>query len=258
MPSISTKCCMCGLSGAMSRSQTRPVPCPKTEDALCTLLKGHSIDIALYGQGKAKPIGTLLRELKEGSCRLEVDRKTGHLLRSVEPVFVQLMYQGKVLVEKAQILANGNRRERNMLLAEKVEPCDANSMAAALRGIREELQVEVYEGLKGLVRVVGEDDTFVEQMESASYPGITAAYTTHRVKLEIQLESEAEGLFKSCGLPDCRPFETDEDKLEGGTQHMFWEWMTLDEAAASGVKGFAIVSCQSSLTGVPKGQPGGA
>merc|ERR1712192_329714 len=139
------------------------------------------------GTGKAKSLAALLGELKEGCC-LERDAASGKISRRVQPVFVQLRYDGRVLVERSQVLPDGRRRERNQVLAEKVEPVDASPLAAALRGIKEELGVDVGVPpvlLQGFRHCKDNDVTYTESKESASYPGLRATYLTHHVCLEI-------------------------------------------------------------------------
>lgn len=210
--------------------------CPRNELELQALLQRSGVDTRYFGQGQAKPLITLFRELREGSCRLERDRQTKQVYRCVEPVFVQLTYNGKVLVERVQGLPNGNRRVRNSVLAEKREPDDASPLDAAFRGIVEELHVEVSLSTEGLVYSPHDDLSFVERMDSSSYPGIPAIYATHFVRLNIMSGSDAERAFTSCGLPACRPFETEEGKFEGILTH-FWEWTEFHEALHAGVKG---------------------
>eukprot|EP00440_Ansanella_granifera_P002919 gb/GFBE01003187.1/.p1 GENE.gb/GFBE01003187.1/~~gb/GFBE01003187.1/.p1 ORF type:complete len:259 (+),score=29.37 gb/GFBE01003187.1/:1-777(+) len=226
-------CVTCSL---VRGSRLANIRCPRDEHALQDLLERYEVDTSLWGTGKAKPLVSLLRELREGSCCLRYDRTTRELCRCVEPVFVQLTYCGKVLVERAQVLPNGNRREANAVLAEKREPCDTNTLDAAIRGIREELHVDVSQFTEGLVHSLKEDVCYVERMDSSSYPGVRAMYQTTHVRLNILSGSLAERAFASCGLPACRAFETEEQKHEG-TLQLFWEWVEFHEAMSSGVKG---------------------
>jgi len=226
-------CCRGCKAGS---SKHRAIPCPGSEDALRTLLEAAGVDTTRFGEGNAKPLGTLFRELREGSCSLQKDRATGRVFRQVEPVFVQLTYDSTVLVERTQILANGNRRERNSLLAEKREDMDSDPVRTALRGIWEELHVDACLECEGLVHCQKDDVTLTETMDSPSYPGIKSVYLTHYVHLDIIKDSAAEKSFSECGLPDCSCFETEELKPEG-TISFCWEWMHMDEARKEGIKG---------------------
>lgn len=97
--------------------------------------------------------------------------------------------------------------------------------------------MEADKNLNGLVHNVMEDVTFTDKRDSASYPGIPAVYLTHYVHLVVKERSSAEAAFKDCGLPGCAAFETQEEKQSGIVQ-LNWEWVNIQEARVSGVKGF--------------------
>ncbi|CAJ1457023.1 unnamed protein product [Effrenium voratum] len=115
-------------------------------------------------------------------------------------------------------------------------PDDDTIVDAAFRGIREELHVDVSLSTEGLVHSALEDISYVEEMDSASYPGIPAIYATTHVRFNVQTGSMAETAFCHCGLPACRPFETLEWKLEGPLR-LSWEWIEYHDALRSGIKG---------------------
>lgn len=205
------------------------------------------IDTSQFGVGESKPVSALAREINEGSCRLEVERSSGRVLRYVEPIFVQLRYGDKVLIERGRLQPTGKRRESRSLLSEKREPSDRGPFEAAIRGIREKLHVEVHKRLEGFVHEMVEDVTFTDKRDSASYPGIPAIYQTHYVHLLVKERSVAESAFKECGLPDCSDFETEETK-KAGVVKLNWQWINIQEARMSGVKGFPGGSRRGSLT----------
>mmetsp|Transcript_28316 Transcript_28316/g.58389 ORF Transcript_28316/g.58389 Transcript_28316/m.58389 type:complete len:272 (+) Transcript_28316:32-847(+) len=212
--------------------------CPSSEQALCDLLKNFGIDTSAWGDQHAKPVVSLLRELREGSCSLRVANRK-RIYRLVEPVFVQITYCGKVLVERMKIFPNGMRREHRSVLAEKKALSDHSALHAAIRGIREELHVDVGEGTEGLVHSPQEDVSFIEELDSASYPGLPAVYETSHIRLNVQSGSSAERAFTHCGLPACKPFETVEMKLEGELR-LGWEWVEFHEALRSKIKGMEV------------------
>lgn len=222
-------------------TQGRELLCPNSEEDLLALLEDAGIDVTRFGQGQAKSVAALLHEVEEGSCRLEWERLSGTLRRVVEPVFVKLRYGERVLVERAQVLPSGKRRERNSLLAEKRDPSDADPFDAALRGIREELKVHLQRDTDGLVHHQEEDKTTTESTTSFSYPGMQAEYLTHYVSLELVESSAAAKLFAGCGLVEGAAFETEESKPEG-ILRLHWEWVNIDEAVASRVKGLPTVT----------------
>lgn len=200
-------------------------------------MEERGIDISQYGVGESKPISALVKEINEGSCRLEVERKTGKVVRYVEPIFVQLRYGNRVLVERGRLQPNGKKRESRTLLAEKREPSDRGPFEAAVRAIQQKLSVEVHKSMEGFVHDKLEDVTFTDKRDSASYPGIPAVYLTHYVHLAVKEKSAAEAAFKERGLPDCAEFETEELK-QSGTVKFTWQWIDIQEARVSGVKGF--------------------
>mmetsp|Transcript_22622 Transcript_22622/g.63053 ORF Transcript_22622/g.63053 Transcript_22622/m.63053 type:complete len:704 (+) Transcript_22622:51-2162(+) len=208
----------------------------KTEQALKLLLERSGVDTSKFGVGKAKKLSALLKEVREGSCKLEINSVTGSLQRTVEPAFIQLFYHGKVLVEKRQILEDGRERTRDMVLAEKAEPLDENVAHTAFRGIEEELHIQK-DALNHPDRAVFRDDAYVMMMEtldSASYPGLTCVYHTHYARVDI-----CEGgvpFLQHCGLPGCEDFAS-EETTKLGTKKMYWTWMDADEARETKVKG---------------------
>jgi len=209
---------------------------PQSEKELQTLLEKDGINTALFGQGKAKTLTSLLHDLPHGDCKLKKG-KAGKLQRIVEQSFDKICYSGKVLVEKSQVLADGRERKRNFLLAEKRNPSDACPLEGALRGIGEELQLEMTRQTPGLVHCQQDDQTCVEETDSASYPGLPALYLTHKVCLDIAAGSEAANAFnQKCGGETCNAFSKSEMTSTGVMQHN-WIWLDLADAQAAKVKG---------------------
>lgn len=101
-------------------------------------LRSKGIATELYGKGAAKSLSDLLEECRSGECVLDVDA-AGRALRHVTVASVWLCdVSGRVLVEVAQQLPGGQRRERRLPLSEKMLPSE-HWRDATLRGIREEL-----------------------------------------------------------------------------------------------------------------------
>lgn len=220
-----------------ANQEAQILPCPTSEAALREVLEAADIDTSMFGVDKAKTLTALFGELREGSSCLELDAVTGKICRRVEPVNVQLRHNGYVLVERSQVLPSGKKRERNILLSEKIDPTDADPLAAALRGIEEELKVQVPLPFpEGLRHCSEEDRTYTKHEESASYPGLQATYVTHLICLELLVDSPAAHLFAGCGLPAGTPFETTEIKTEG-TLRLQWQWPAIEEAQEARVKG---------------------
>lgn len=207
----------------------------KSEEDLKKILEADGVDCSKFGQGKAKQLDALFKEIQDGSSRLEVGAD-GKMCRTVEPVFLQLTYGNKVLVEKQQTLEDGKVRNRNMVLAEKFEPADPNLLYTALRGVEEEMGVLMAD-LSKPGNVSFRDDSYcmmLETMDSKSYPGVPCVYRTHYVMLEV-LEAGLP-LFAKYGLPGFEDFET-EEHTKKGTKKMIWMWQDTEKCLETKVKG---------------------
>ncbi|CAK0874341.1 unnamed protein product [Prorocentrum cordatum] len=202
------------------------------EEALAERLARAGIDVEKYGVGKAKSVAQLLKELRGGESVLEWSEDTRQLRRVVEPVFLQVRWRNSVLVEVEQKFADGRTRNRNMLLAEKKSPKDADVRATAFRGIREELDLpDDFPQLDTVCRFMQEAYCCVaENMESASYPGLPCVYVTHYCG--VQICETALQLFEEQGCLADTFTTTEADKTN------VWRWMPVDEARGNKVKGF--------------------
>ncbi|CAE7189341.1 HTR3A, partial [Symbiodinium pilosum] len=155
--------------------------------------------------------------------------------RVVEPVFVQLRWGDKVLVETEQILADGRPRQRNMLLAEKKSPDDVDIEHSALRGVKEELlenvegcQIDVLRHLRFMQEAYC---CVAENLESNSFPGLPCVYITHYCG--VQILDHALPLFKDIGF-----LETDFETKESDGKINKWRWVDVSKARTDKVKGF--------------------
>lgn len=126
---------------------------------------------------------------------------------------------GATLIESHQLLSDGNTRQRNRPLSEKMKPGESIEDTAA-RGVREELG----EGVK-LSRVLM--DTYNvkidDEKSSFSYPGLPAHYEIHSVDAFLQPVDI---------IPQQGDFSTDENG-EGSAdakpavfvRKHFWKWV---------------------------------
>lgn len=223
----------------ISHAQAGDFSTLKTEQGLKLLLEGAGVNTSLLGIGKAKSLAALLAELQQGSSKLEWD-SSGRLQRSVEPAFIQLWYNGRVLVEKMQVLDDGRERKRNTVLSEKKDPHDTHVLYSAFRCIEEKFGIEgaaakLHES--GMIRFDEERYcVMLETMDSASYPGIPCVYRTHYVK--IDLLSGCAKIFEENGLgiPEMSDFTTTK-KTRTDNCVLHWSWMTSDQAQEAKVKG---------------------
>lgn len=208
-------------------------------EELQALLTNEGCDVGQFGVGQAKTVRALYHEIMEGSCVLEKPTLDGPLQRIVEPVFVELRFKDKVLMNTSQKLEDGRTRERNMLLAEKKHPRDDGSLTkreghwdTALRGITEELNINL-QTLLGRLDILDFSQneyacsTLIK--DSFSYPGVPCVYRNHYLVYNILDTPAAMQIFSKCGLPDLRPFETTE-KHRLGPRVNYWEWVGQDRA----------------------------
>mmetsp|Transcript_4756 Transcript_4756/g.7816 ORF Transcript_4756/g.7816 Transcript_4756/m.7816 type:complete len:276 (+) Transcript_4756:62-889(+) len=206
---------------------------PSCTTSLHQALLASGADPSKFGTGCAKSLDALLKELQEGSSRLEYGAN-GRLCRCVDPVFVEVNFQGKVLVEKSQIMEDGRVRHRDFLLAEKRDSHDGSVLTTVFRGFKEELGVDFGDHCPSDGSLAYREDLYkvvFEEKDSASYPGLPCIYRTHYVRMDIS-GGVALDLFSAAGLPGCTAFETTEK-----TQRHQWEWVDKDVARNRGVKG---------------------
>lgn len=218
-------------------------------------LRTKGIATDLYGKGAAKSLSDLLEECRSGECVLDVDA-AGRALRHVTLVSVWLCdARGRVLVEVAQQLPSGQRRERRLPLSEKMLPSE-HWRDATLRGIREELgsalpvhaQARVgclplawggfgsgltpqhacgKAGCTPMMRFLGpvqidieegSHAVIVESMVSGSYPDLITQFTSHQLRVRVPC------------LPD-HGFSTTERRPDG-TLTSTWDWVPAEVLVA--------------------------
>eukprot|EP00928_Gymnodinium_smaydae_P007413 TRINITY_DN12666_c0_g1_i2.p1 TRINITY_DN12666_c0_g1~~TRINITY_DN12666_c0_g1_i2.p1 ORF type:complete len:352 (-),score=77.73 TRINITY_DN12666_c0_g1_i2:143-1129(-) len=221
-----------------------PLKC-KSVDDLRAHLQRAQIPLPSWGSGKAKSVQHLFKELQEGSSELLRNRATGVITRVVEPVFVEICFGGKVLVEQRQWLndgiSDGQCRERNLLLAEKRNPSDADIEATAKRGLAEELNIVASndgEWPLGVVYKAQDYQRFEKASMSDSFPGLQCNYIYHHLRIDFVAPTDGTqpDFFASCGLPDCKDFHTEEPSHKGTMKHL-WSWVDA-ETARQTVRGY--------------------
>ncbi len=182
-----------------------PLPYP-TLNQLRTWLHAHAIDTSAWGQGAAKALLDLWRELHQGESTLQADPP----LRRVQVVEVHVTNGGRRLIERAQHFADGRVRTRNRPPSEKMHPLE-EPLAAARRCLVEELAVPpaaiTFPAQQITARTV--------RSESDSYPNLISEYTFYTVRAHVT------------GLPTT-PFITPNAAHAAGdpvVAHQ-WEWET--------------------------------
>jgi hypothetical protein len=210
------------------------VPMPTSVNNLEEILQAAGVCTSCF----VKPVSSLLAELQNDECKIGRGCITGRITRRVEPVFVVLRFGSKVLVESSQVLEDGTKRQRLMVLAEKMRPSDMSPMDAALRGLCKELSIGdgTRDGLPACVSFCkAKEACFLEERDAASYPGLPCIYENHQLHIDIRSDLVPE-VARNCGLPDCRQFQTQE-VTQDGILYQNWVWMDASEAQTCGVKG---------------------
>lgn len=145
------------------------------------LLEKHKIPYKDWGQGKAKTLEHLNKEINDGETILR--EEDGKLYRELFVTAATIRYRenGKTyqLVEEKQVFTDGRTRERKLAnsLSEKIKP-DEDPDTAIIRGIEEEL------GIQGHLNAVPrENNQSVE--ESPSFPGLLTRYNVNVYDVDI-------------------------------------------------------------------------
>lgn len=146
-------------------------------EQLLSWLENHGLATGSWGTGGYKSVENLWDEYQAGDITFEEDPP----LRVVQVVQVLIEQGGVFLVEKEQILANGERRFRNQPPSEKMKAGESR-LEAAKRCLLEELGVadEQIDFLQ-----VGREH-LEEIRESPSYPGLMTRYTIHEVEAHVR------------------------------------------------------------------------
>lgn len=150
----------------------------KDSDELSNKLKDYGIPIENWGTGYAKNVDSLLDEILNNECAI-ID-KGGSIIRYIEFVGVRIFYTDKrgveyYLIEDKQVFKDNRERRRNMQssVSEKMK-FGEDPMGAAIRGIKEELDISVNESQLIKQRDLGYDSS------SNSYPGLKTKYKGHQ------------------------------------------------------------------------------
>lgn len=148
-------------------------------------LEETGVDISVWGKGEAKTLESLYQELEKGESVLQMIDGKLELIRYV--VSANVYYTTKEgrklhLQEDKQVFKDGRIRHRRYAqpIAEKMKP-DEDPKDAMIRCLQEEL------GLGGNFNL-RQIDSYQNQTESQSYPGLESKYFGHR--FEVILDDE--------------------------------------------------------------------
>jgi hypothetical protein len=155
-------------------------------EALGGLLQAYSIPIELWGQGRAKTVGHLFKELAEGDTELvtlgrELLRQVAFVNIDVYAEFDGALHRSR---EDRQVFDEGlpteRTRTREMVGAVKEKLHKAEKPDKVIeRAVQEELQVRGRVAYKKL----REEDL---DEESPSYPGLRSKYKAHYFRADLK------------------------------------------------------------------------
>lgn len=141
--------------------------------ALTVWLQTHQVTLERWGEGDAKSVADLWREVQNAESMLYDEAP----LRRVRVVELCVQDGERALIEAAQTLVSGQVRQRNQFPSEKMFPTE-DPFAAARRCLAEEMGVTAETPVHFPPQTVA-----VRQVlrESASYPGLLTQFTFYRV-----------------------------------------------------------------------------
>jgi ADP-ribose pyrophosphatase YjhB (NUDIX family) len=172
----------------MNLTDCTPLPRAATEQDLTDLLTAHGVDVQQFGQGSAKTVSHLLRELREGEATLHLTAD-GKILRHALGATLHVQAtdpdSGRqlTLVEDHQRFHDGRVRRRKLpgSVGEKMSPGETPEQAA-VRALAEELDIHVPVEL-------GPSTLETKTTDSQSYPGLITRYDFYH--FTVTLPSEA-------------------------------------------------------------------
>eukprot|EP00252_Welwitschia_mirabilis_P016999 TRINITY_DN37800_c0_g1_i1.p1 TRINITY_DN37800_c0_g1~~TRINITY_DN37800_c0_g1_i1.p1 ORF type:complete len:289 (-),score=45.72 TRINITY_DN37800_c0_g1_i1:207-1073(-) len=183
-----------------------------------------SEDLARWGvEPGTKTLENLWTELVEGEITLQDSSPPKRTVNVASVSIRSLEIPGRYLIESHQQLSDGNIRQRNRPLSEKMKAGET-LQEACLRGIAEELGSVL--GSSDNVRLLL--DSYirdVQERDSLSYPGLPCCYVLH------SLDAVVTGLPTSDFFTD----EDDPDHINGcatnviGVKRHFWKWVSDDD-----------------------------
>lgn len=145
---------------------------------LALWLQSHQINLDQWGQGNAKSVEDLWREVQNAESALYAEAP----LRRVRVVELLVQDGDRQLIEDAQLLVSGQVRRRNQPPSEKMLP-DEDPLRAARRCLVEELGIESATGVRFPPQQIRERQ---ELVESASYPGLITQFTFYQVVAQVE------------------------------------------------------------------------
>lgn len=150
----------------------------ETPQQLALWLQRHQINLEQWGQGVAKSVTDLWREVQNAESTLYAEAP----LRRVRVVELLVQDGDRQLIEAAQTLVSGQVRRRNQPPSEKMLPGE-DPFGTARRCLMEELGVDGAADVSFPPQQVRERQ---ELVESTSYPGLITQFTFYRIVAQVQ------------------------------------------------------------------------
>lgn len=170
-------------------------------EELTTILGAAGVPLELWGQGSAKTIEHLHKEIVEGESEVYRDA-SGSLRRQVAVTWVDVLYispsgETFLLKEDRQVFTDGRVRTRTLpgSLMEKRKPGE-EAVDAAMRALSEEINIDDPVGLYQI-------PTETKPSKTDSYPGLNSSYAVTGFVAEIP-----HGSYKPEGYIEVQPDKT--------------------------------------------------
>jgi hypothetical protein len=178
----------------------------KIRETVLSQLKLCSIDITLYGKGKAKTVEDLIQEVFDNEAKLTPNEKN-ELIREISIITAKIIHKrpdGKVLrlkEEKQVFLKDGRERDRSEILrdnaiSEKLFTGEAPENGI-VRALKEELKV--YDGYT----ISDTSEPIMSEGMSPSFPDVNTITTRYQYFIEFD-----ETAFKADGYVETRKGRT--------------------------------------------------
>lgn len=153
-----------------------------TLESLTTKLKSNGIDLSKWGNGEAKTVEDLFKEIEEGETELTTDVR-GRLLRKILGVAAQIYYNDGqktfLLKETKQVFADGRERVRKFARSVSGKAkFGETARDAIIREISEELKIANNYPMEEL-------ETSVDTNDSQSFPGLQSMYMMDIFKVNL-------------------------------------------------------------------------
>jgi len=225
---------MAGAHIVQEAAQAQPPP----SDVVGKMLLDHGIDVAPFGQGKAKTLDQLAAEVQRGASRLLLDAaEHKKLVRVVDVVLLRICStdgseqspkageQVRFLIEMSEQFSDGRSRDVTRMPGTKKEP-EENTKMTARRILRDMLNMSDCKMLFDLKS----KEVFEQEEDSPSFPGMRTVYRKEVVECYVSTTDAA--VLQRVGLPGGSGWNF---RDAGGNQKTF-AWLSEEQCTGAGVQ----------------------